>query len=244
MPLEILFKMATTALASFGGALVQRVSGFGYGIFVMIFYAMILPHGQATALSGLVSMGLSATVAWRMRKHIRIKQVLLPLISYSITSTIALNILGQMDVALIKRVMGGFLVVLSIYFFFFHSKIRIRPTPVSALIAGAVGGITGGFFAMGGPPMVIYYLNCLDSKDEYLGTIQCYFALSGVITTAGRLMRGFVTETVLLLLIPAAVAMMLGKGLGGRIYGKVSPELLKKIVYAFMAFSGLMSLLK
>lgn len=244
MPEGFLFQLAMTMIASFGGALVQRVSGFGYGIFVMIFYAMILPHGQATALSALVSMVMAASVSWRMRRHIHIKQVLIPLISYTVTSTIALNILGGMDMGLIKRVMGAFLVVLSIYFFFFHSRIKIRPTPVSALIAGAVGGVTGGFFSMGGPPMVIYYLNCLDSKDDYLATIQCYFALSNVVSNIGRAAQGFVTETVLLLLIPAMAAMLLGKALGGRIYGKISADLLKKIVYTFMAFSGLMSLLK
>ena len=97
---------------------------------------------------------------------------------------------------------------------------------------------------MGGPPVVIYYLNCLDSKDDYLATIQCYFALSNVVSNIGRAAQGFVTETVLLLLIPAMAAMLLGKALGGRIYGKISADLLKKIVYAFMAFSGLMSLLK
>ena len=244
MPEGFLFQLAMTMIASFGGALVQRVSGFGYGIFVMIFYAMILPHGQATALSALVSMVMAASVSWRMRRNIHIKQVLIPLISYTVTSTIALNILGGMDMGLIKRVMGAFLVVLSIYFFFFHSRIKIRPTPVSALIAGAVGGVTGGFFSMGGPPVVIYYLNCLDSKDDYLATIQCYFALSNVVSNIGRAAQGFVTETVLLLLIPAMAAMLLGKALGSRIYGKISADLLKKIVYAFMAFSGLMSLMK
>lgn len=244
MPEGFLFQAAMTALASFGGALVQRVSGFGYGIFVMIFYAMLLPHGQATALSAMVSMIMAASVAWRMRRHIHMKQVLIPLISYTVTSTIALNILGGMDMALIRRVMGAFLIVLSVYFFFFHSKIRIRPTTVSALIAGGVGGITGGFFSMGGPPVVIYYLNCLDSKDDYLATIQCYFAFSNVISNIGRAAQGFVTGNVLILMIPAIAAMLLGKALGGRIYGKVSPELLKRIVYAFMAFSGLTSLFK
>lgn len=244
MPEGFLIQAALTACASFGGALVQRVSGFGYGIFVMIFYTMFLPHGQSTALSALVSMGLSASVAWRMRKHIHFKQVLIPMITYTVTSTIALNILGSMDVELIKRVMGAFLILLSIYFFFFHSKIHIKPTPANALIAGALGGVCGGFFSMGGPPMVIYYLNSLDSTDDYLATIQCYFALSNVISNIGRAAQGFITETVLLLLIPAAAAMLLGKALGGRIYGKISPDLLKKIVYAFMAVSGAISLLK
>ena len=244
MPQEILFQVAMTTAASFGGAVVTQVSGFGYGIFVMMFYPLFLPHGQATALSGLVALGLGVSVAWRLKEHVRLRLVALPLIAYALTNMIALEILGSMDVALIKRVMGAFLIVLSIYFFFFHSKIRIRPTARNALIAGAISGVTGGFFAMGGPPMVIYYLSCLDSKDDYLATIQCYFAFSNVISSIGRVAQGFVTETVLLLVIPAVLAMGVGNALGRKMYGRMSPELMKKIVYAVMAFSGLSSLLK
>lgn len=240
----MLIQAAMTAGVSFIGALVQRVSGFGYGVFVMIFYVMLLPHGQATALSGLTAMGLAASVAWKMRRKIRVKQALLPLLSYTVASMTALWLLGQMDVTLIRRAMGAFLILLSVYFFFFQSKIHIRPTMVSALTAGAASGLMAGFFAMGGPPMVIYYLSCTDSNDEYLATLQCYFMLSNVISNIGRAAQGYVTANVLLLLIPAVIAMILGKALGGKIYGRLSPERLKKIVYVFMAFSGVVSLLK
>ena len=44
-------------LMSLGAAFVQRVSGFGFGIFIMTVLPYIMPsYGEATALSGLMAM--------------------------------------------------------------------------------------------------------------------------------------------------------------------------------------------
>lgn len=42
---------------AFGAAFVQRVTGFGFGIFIMTVLPYLLPsYGEATTLSGMLSM--------------------------------------------------------------------------------------------------------------------------------------------------------------------------------------------
>ena len=144
---------------------------------------------------------------------------------------------------MLKRLLGVTLILLSVYFWFFGGKIKIRPTKTNALIAGGLAGAMSGLFAMGGPPMVVYYVNSLENKEDYMATIQCFFALSGVISTINRVQSGFITSTALLLFIPAFAITFLATFLGKKIYGKIRPELLKKVVYVFMAISGLVSLI-
>ena len=137
---EILFTLIVCTAASFAGAFIQRVSGFGYGIFVMMFFPLVLAYGQATALSGCISLISASFVAFNLRKNIQWKQVFLPLIAYALTNYFSVRFVGDADTGLLTRLLGGALLLLSVYFFFFSKKIHIKATPVAALAAGGLSG--------------------------------------------------------------------------------------------------------
>ena len=238
----LLISLVCTA-ASFGGAFVQRVSGFGYGIFVMLFFPYVLLHTEATALSGFVSLVSASYVSFRLRKQVRWRSVWIPLLSYVVTNTVTTRLIVSLETALLSKIFGVALILLSVYFFFFSAKIKIRDTLCNALIAGGLSGILSGAFAMGGPPVVVYYLNSSKDNDEYMATIQCFFVFSNVISTFNRAINGFFTVRVLWLLIPAVLITFLANFLGKTAYGRISPTMLKKIVYVFMAVSGVIALL-
>ncbi|MBR2020723.1 MAG: sulfite exporter TauE/SafE family protein [Clostridia bacterium] len=239
---EFLLIVLVCTLASFGGAFVQRVSGFGYGIFVMMFFPYVLMHTEATALSGFVSLVSAAYVAFRLRKQARWKAVWLPLLSYVITNTVTTKVIVDLDTALLSKILGVALILLSLYFFFFSAKIKIRDTKTNALIAGGLSGILSGAFSMGGPPVVVYYLNSSKDNDEYIATIQCFFIFSNIISTFNRAINGFFTPRVLWLLLPTVLITFLANYLGKKTYGRIRPDMLKKVVYAFMAVSGVIAL--
>lgn len=240
---SIFWLCALCAAASFLGAFIQRVSGFGFGIVVMMIFPLMISHGEATTLSGLISLLASAFVAYSMRRHIRWKLVLICLVAYTVTNALAVAFVQSADTELLRRLLGGALLLLSLYFLFFSKKINLRPTPVNGCIAGGLSGIMGGMFSMGGPPMVVYYLSACDSGDQYLATIQAFFALANVISTATRLAGGMITARVCWLLPGSIAAMLLANALGKRVYGTLSPQRLKAVVYGFMAISGLLNLI-
>ena len=241
---ELIFALAVCAAASFVGAFTQRVSGFGYGIIVMIFFTQVLMHKEAQALAGIISLFSAAYVAFTLRKNIKYNIVFLPLLTYTLVNILAITFVKSSNGKLLNILLGCALILLSIYFFFFNGKIKIKATPTSALTAGAVSGAMSGLFAMGGPPMVIYFLSACNSNDEYLATIQMFFALSNVISGISRAVSGFYTQNVLIMIIPAFLAMILANYLGKKVYGRLSPAVLKKVVYAFMAVSGVITIVK
>ena len=56
------------ALLAMGGSLIQRTTGFGFGIFVMTLLPFLMPSfGEATTLSGLLALSTSFVTCLKMR---------------------------------------------------------------------------------------------------------------------------------------------------------------------------------
>ena len=139
--------------------------------------------------------------------------------------------------------LGAALILLSGYMFFFSSKIKIKPSPFTGLAAGGFSGILGGIFSMGGPPVVIYFMQSEgDDKDRYLATIQMYFLLSNVYGTAVKAINGFITKDVLILAAFGTVGMIAGIFIGKLIFKKLRVDILRRVVYCFMAVAGVVNI--
>ena len=230
-------------IVSCTGCTIQRITGFGYGIFVMMFFPHFMPsYGEANALSGMISAVTSIVVAISMRKHIQWKLIPAPLIGSIITSYLAVRFMsGQTDQTL-KLLLGIVLILLSVYFFFFAGKIKFKPSIWKGAVAGALSGVMNGLFAMGGPPMVIYFMVSCDDMKDYLATIQMYFALSNIYTTCIKAAAGYVTKEVWIFFVIALLAALVGIEIGKKVFNKCKPNVLKKAVYGFMAISGVINI--
>ena len=108
---------------------------------------------------------------------------------------------------------------------------------------GALSGLMGGLFAMQGPPAVIYFLGCADSKDEYIALTQWYFLIGNAAMSLFRAGNGLVTPTVLRMGCFALPGVFLGLWLGKKIYARLRAERLRNTIYAFLALAGLAALL-
>lgn len=231
-------------LLSLAGTVIQRVSGFGFGIFVMMFLPMLLPYDEATTLSSILSGVSTIIVAWRLREKCEPRLVLVPLAAFAVLSTLSIRfvkiLLSEGNQALLLRLLGAVLIALSLYFLFLKKRVALRPNTGAALGAGALSGVLSGLFSMGGPPMVLYLLAvCCDDNDRYMANIQMYFALTTVYATAVRAVSGFITARVLLLCVFGGAAALLGVAVGRRLFDRLRPEQLRTLVYIMMALSGL-----
>lgn len=239
MDSTLIWVLAISLLASF----VQRVSGFGFGIVAMAVFTYLLPsYGEATALSGMLGALTSVITAVRMRREVPWKKLLPILVTFLIVSFFAVRVVSRVDSAAMKKVLGGVLICVSLYFFFLSERIRIRPGTGMQIGMGTVSGVMGGLFAMQGPPAVIYFISSADTNREYIAMTQWYFFIGNVMMTVYRAGKGLVTGTVLLDWAVCAPAVVAGILIGGLVSGRIHIKLLRKIVYAFLALSGVISL--
>lgn len=220
------------------GSYIQSVTGFGFGIFVMMFFPVLLRYTEANVLSSLLGMFTSVALAVQMRRQISWKNILFPLLGCLLATYGAVDFVKRQENDTLMLLLGAVLFVLSLYFFFFSGKVRIRPTWYAGLAAGLLSGVMGGMFSMGGPPVVIYFLQSEEDSDHYLATISAYFVFSNVISIASKALAGFFTANVWAAFAVGALGMALGAFIGKRTREKVEARLLRKLVYGFMAFSG------
>lgn len=229
---------------AFGASFTQRVTGFGFGIFIMTILPHLMPsYGEATALSGLLALSCVAITAVRTAKYVQWRKLVPILITFLIVSFLAVRTVARVDSVAMKKVLGVALICVSVYFFFFSGRIKLPPTMPVQVGMGSLSGLMGGFFAMQGPPAVIYFLSCTDTKEQYISIVSAYFVIGNVMMTLFRAGNGFVTPTVglsWLIGLPAALA---GLYVGGKVYDRMPITIMRKCVYGFMAVAGIIALL-
>lgn len=236
---------ALAAAVSAAACLVQTVSGFGFGIFSMAFFPYFMPsYAASVSLTNLLAFSSAAPIAFMHRTRVRWRVIWPPLLIYPISNALVIRLAARTPDAAVYRLLGAALILLSLYFLLLKKRVHIRATPLSGLIAGGLGGALNGLFSMGGPPMVLYFLAATRDEGEYIACAQAYFTLSNAMTLLIRAAGGQLTVQVFAYYAIALAALVPVGWLGERLRGRMEGETLRRTVYALMAVSGFLMLLK
>jgi len=236
--------IAIIFLLSLGAAFVQRVSGFGFGIFIMTALPYLLPsYAEATTLSGSLALVTSAIIVSRMWRFIEWRKLLPILLTFLVVSYVAIQYVTMTGDGLLKRILGGVLILVSLWFLFVSKHVKVRPTLSVQLSMGTVSGLMGGFFGMQGPPAVLYFLSCTEKKEHYMALAQTYFLIGNVMMTLFRARNGHFTAAVAEGWCYGIVAVLIGTWLGGLVFKRIPITTLRTIIYVYMAISGVIALI-
>ncbi len=238
-----IYKIILIAGVAFLASYTQSVTGFGFGIVAMIFLPSFLLYIEANMLSTILGAVTSILVAVTLFRKINWKNLVFPLVGSLIFNYLSISFMKDAKNDTLVLLLGIALFALSVYFFFFSDKIKIKPTWYAGLIAGSLSGVMSGLFSIGGPPVVIYYLQSEEDTDSYMATISAYFFLSGVIGVTMKAFSGFMTLNVWWGILFGALGMLAGALLGKLARSKAEPKLIKKSVYGVMAVSGIINII-
>lgn len=235
--------MILLILIGIGAGFVQRVSGFGLGIFAMVFLPHFMPAQSAAAISCLFSCVTSSYNAIRYRRNI-VYRTALPMVAAAlITIPLAVFFAKRISGNGFQLLLGVVLILLSLYFLVFNHRVKIAPTARNGFLAGAVGGTLNGLFSTGGPPVVLYLSCATTNKEVYFATIQFYFCFTNLYATTMRLVNGMVNGEILLYAAIGVIGCMAGDCLGRMVFDKLDGNKLKRIIYIGMIISGIMMIL-
>lgn len=235
------------AISACGAGIVQRTTGFGFGIFLIPLLTLIgigECYAETISLSTMLAATLSLITVIKLREYVALKRVLPLLFIFMPISYLAGEYMLSMKTNTLKVVLGLTLIALSIYFTFFQKNIKLTINKWVTLACGTVSGIMGGMFSMQGPPLVLYYLATESSKTHYMAQCQTIFFLGNLFMTCHRATEGIITSNVLKLYLIAIVGTLIGLRIGEKIFDRIDTTLLRKIVYAFLAVSGVIILAK
>ena len=231
------------ALIACAGGFLQAITGFGAGIVIMIVLPNILSMNLAPAVSGAICAPLTWVMSWRYHKEANLRKIIFPSICYIICSTIAIRISKVIDMNGLKPVFGVFLIVLAVYFMFFANKVKIKGTPIAAVVCGGISGFLGGFFGIGGPLMTLYFLAVTETKEEYLGSINATFAITSTYQLLLRIVSGVLTISAGPFVAAGIAGILIGRIFGTKVVDKLNGPQMKKAIYIFLAFAGIMTVI-
>lgn len=233
-------------LLSIAASLIQRASGFGFGIFVMMFFPFILPsYGEATTLSGLLAGTTALFITMRHYKQICWRSVAIIILFNIAASYYAIEFISSVGNAGMKRSLGVILVAVAIYFLFWENKISLLlQSKAARAVIGTISGILGGMFAMPGPPVVLYCIGAIKDKMQYMATLQALSVVFNIFYTTFRVKAGFFTEDTLAFWAIGCGGIIIGSFIGAWCFNRTSRHALKRIVCILMIISGIIAIIK
>ena len=220
----------------------QGITGFGAGIISMMALPLMLPVTEAAGISGAICLALTISMVIKYRKHINFKMALVPGVVYTVMSAVAIHFAADLNQGLMKKLLGGFLFLLAIYYLFIKKNQSSKLSAPVGFIFSAVSGACDGLFSIGSPLMVLYFLGQTDDKEEYLGSIQFMFMICLIYNLFARIKNGILVPSHLPVILIGIACIVAGLFIANRIVDKINVEKLKKISYVGIAIAGMINL--
>ena len=119
-----IYQLILIAAIAMCGSFIQSVTGFGFGIFAMMFLPQLLMFTEANMLSSILGALTSIFVLLTMLKHVDWKNIIFPLAGSFVGTFVAVTFIKSQTNSTLTLLLGIVLFSLSIYFLFFSSKIH------------------------------------------------------------------------------------------------------------------------
>lgn len=206
---------------TFAATLVRSTFGFGEALVAVPLLALVIPIQVAVPLATLLSItvaGLILTQDWR-KVHARSAWWLVLPTFFGIP--LGLLVLTTMPQSAVKAAMAAVIIAFSSFCLFGRWKPHL-PDDRLAWAFGLGAGVLGGAYGMNGPPLVVYATLRRWTPEYFRATLQGYFLPASAVGMCGFCAAGLwvpeVTRYYLLSLIPAVVAILIGRSANRRMH--------------------------
>ena len=233
-------------LTAAAAGVVQTVTGFGSVVTMMLVFPLLFDTNMidAPALAIVINQPFCMALFWRCRKHLRLSLALVPTVLYCAASLVTMRFVEVLPTQSLLVALGVLLMALSLYFLLVARRVKLSPRPVTGAVCGGLAGASAGVFAIGGPPMALYFVNACGSPEEYQACMQFLFTVSGAVSLIGRAAGGILRPELLPYGAAGAAGILAGMAVGQRVSRRLNADRARTVVYAFVGLSGLILLLQ
>ena len=242
MPTWAVFLLVILSAAAAGT--IQTVCGFGAGVLLLLVLSQFFDMLTAPAVNLLVCVFLCLALAWKLRREIQFRLILIPLIPYLISSALINLVVDRIDLKVLGILFGAFQLLLCLYYLLIAKRIKGRSTTTAGLVCGFFSGITASLFGVGGPLLAVFLLGASRSKESYTANMQFVFLITNAIIFVNKLIKGLFTLQLLPITVAGAVGVLLGQWFGTKLTSRLDADRMKTIVYVFIGISGCVTILQ
>ena len=178
----------------------------------------------APAVNLLVCVFLCLALAWKLRREIQFRLILIPLIPYLISSALINLVVDRIDLKVLGILFGAFQLLLCLYYLLIAKRIKGRSTTTAGLVCGFFSGITASLFGVGGPLLAVFLLGASRSKESYTANMQFVFLITNAIIFVNKLIKGLFTLQLLPITVAGAVGVLLGQWFGTKLTSRLDAD--------------------
>lgn len=217
----------------------QAISGFGSIIIAVTLGSLFIPIKYLLPTVVPLDVFLSTYIVLRYRRYIHfelLRRQLLPFILFGLP--IGLLIFSQTEGVLLKKLYGGFILLISLRELFRRTVENKSITRSASALLILLSGLIQGMFASGGP-LIAYAVSRLKlSKEAFRSTLCVVWFFCNTTLTASYAISGNLNQETLVssaLLLPFV---FFGGAIGDRLHPIISERLFKNFIYVTLALAG------
>lgn len=220
---------------NFASAFFQASSGFGYALIAMAIMPQFLAMRDCSAISAVTVVVIGLQMSLTLRKHLKLRIVLLPILCCMLTINVGLYILMHFDEFTLRLILAGLLFLVTGIFFYCRKRQIVIPNRwYSAAIAGLVTGLSTGMFNIVGPFLLIYYMNVCEDTLTMKASLEFSFLLAGMYSMIMHISYGNIRLELLPALTCSAVAAIVAGIIGLRVYQKINKDKIALMAYILL----------
>ena len=219
---------------------VQGLSGVGFGLVAMSFWAWTIDPRLAAAMAVFGALTGQIIAAITVRRGFDLKLLAPFVVGGLIGLPLGLYLLPRLDVLVFKAFLGALLALWCPVMLFSPRLPRItRGGRIADALIGAGGGVMGGLGGFTGVlPTLWCTLRGMD-KDTQRAIVQNFNLSILLVTFASYIATGVISSATLPFFAIVAPAMLIPSLLGARLYIGISESTFRKIVLSLLTGTGI-----
>lgn len=222
--------------------LMRGYAGFGTAIILAPVYSALWEPRNGVPVVLLMELVISLQLLPRAFKDAD-RRVILPIGGAACLATpIGTFVLLSADPDMLRRFIGGFVLVFGALMMSGWRYHGSRPLPLN-LAVGTSAGLLKGATGMSGPPVILYLLSGPEEARQHRANLILFFGLIALVSVVGPYLGGLFTLDVLAKLVWILPVQILCVRLGARLFHVVPIRLYKPFALAVLLASGSFALL-
>lgn len=231
-----------------GAFAVRSAAGFGAVLIAMPMLALVLPISTAVSVTTALTAITSVHQISREWRRVAWKHFAIMALYSAVGIGIGFYFINMLDEHALRRSLGVFLIVYSLYALATARTSPVLPTSwrgVLAACTGVTGGLLGTLFGAGVGPIYVVYFNTLRMEREiFRVTMSTVVLLGGVARIAGYARLGFYEASSVVLIAIGLPLVVIGSWLGDRLIRHLDPRVFNWLVGGLILLSGVALVLK
>ena len=227
----------------------QGATGFGFGLVAMSVLPHVLDVREAVPLVSVFGLVLCLAMLWRYRAHVDPRRFLPVLAGVAVGTPLGALYLRSINQQVVTGTLGAFLVVYATASLVAERERRgaapqVRISRRWGPPAGLLGGLIGGAFNTGGPPIIVYATARGWDAGAFKANLQVLFLFN----TATQLILfaswGMITPEILRLDLIGLPALLVGLFAGMWASARLDAVRFRRIVLALLVVFGVVFLVR